>query len=89
MCVSNRGGDGLKIWNQLTLSVVLRALPELALGLVAVVFLTAAFLGATVLGAAVFATVAFLGATLAAAAFLQLAGNIGNILRGILPWQWA
>lgn len=62
MFVSNgsiKGGDGLNIRNQLTAVEVLRALPELALGLVAVGFLGAAFLEA-----AAFVAV-FLGAVLA------------------------
>jgi hypothetical protein len=63
MFVSNgsiKGGDGLDIRNQLTVTGVLRALPVLALGLVAV-FLAAVFL---VVGA--FSETGFLGPALAA-----------------------
>ena len=55
-----------KSGNQLTAVEVLRALPELALGLVAAAFLPAVFLGAAVL--VVFVTV-FLGPVLAGALY--------------------
>jgi hypothetical protein len=78
--------------------VVLRALPELALGLAAVVFLVAvAFLAAAGLGvvvAALEAVVFLVAVALAAAGFYQGCEYMGdeNVFAparlNCLPWQW-